>query len=85
MSNRFTQYILIAMVLGVVVGALIFNFVPDGRAELTWEGTIEPDAPLPAFIRTVLLRRSISEQFAGVVKEIERRADLWSSRSDLSH
>jgi Na+/H+-dicarboxylate symporter len=34
MSNRFTQYILIAMVLGVVVGALIFNFMPDGRAEL---------------------------------------------------
>src|SRR5262245_26481408 len=34
MGNRFTQYILIAMVLGVVVGALIFNFMPDGRAEL---------------------------------------------------
>src|SRR5262249_51062229 len=34
MSNRFTQYILIAMVLGVVVGALIFNFAPDSRAEL---------------------------------------------------
>jgi hypothetical protein len=25
MSNRFTQYILIAMVLGIVMGALIFN------------------------------------------------------------
>jgi Na+/H+-dicarboxylate symporter len=34
MGNRFTQYILIAMVLGVVVGALIFNFAPDSRAEL---------------------------------------------------
>jgi Na+/H+-dicarboxylate symporter len=34
MSNRFTQYILIAMALGVVVGALIFNFMPDSRVEL---------------------------------------------------
>jgi ribosome-associated toxin RatA of RatAB toxin-antitoxin module len=58
---------------------------PDGSTELTWQGLIEPDTPLPAFIRTPLLRRSISDQFAGVVKEIERRADLWSSRSDLAH
>jgi Na+/H+-dicarboxylate symporter len=35
MSNRFTQYILLAMALGVVVGALIFNFMPDSRAELS--------------------------------------------------
>src|SRR6201991_3125807 len=34
MSNRFTQYILIAMVLGIVMGALIFNFLPDNRAEI---------------------------------------------------
>ncbi len=34
MSNRFTQYILIAMVLGIVMGALIFNFLPDQRVEL---------------------------------------------------
>ena len=34
MSNRFTQYILIAMVLGIVMGAAIFNFLPDGRAEI---------------------------------------------------
>ena len=34
MSNRFTQYILIAMVLGIVMGALIFNFLPDSRAEI---------------------------------------------------
>src|SRR5262245_13567169 len=33
MSNRFTQYILIAMVLGIVMGALIFNFA-EGRAEI---------------------------------------------------
>jgi ribosome-associated toxin RatA of RatAB toxin-antitoxin module len=56
----------------------------DGSTELTWSGLIEPDAPLPGFICTALLRRSISEQFAGMVREIERRADLWSERSALS-
>src|SRR3974390_1692018 len=34
MSNRFTQYILAAMVLGIIVGTLIFNFLPDSRVEL---------------------------------------------------
>ncbi len=57
---------------------------PDGSTELKWQGLIEPDTPLPAFIRTALLRRSISDQFAGMVREIERRADLWSERSALS-
>lgn len=57
---------------------------PDGSVQLTWSGLIEPDTPLPSFIRTALLRRCISEQFAGMVREIERRADLWSARSALS-
>ena len=34
MSNRFTQYILGAMVLGIVTGTLIFNYLPDQRTEL---------------------------------------------------
>ncbi|MGA9332608.1 MAG: dicarboxylate/amino acid:cation symporter, partial [Bradyrhizobium sp.] len=34
MSNRFTQYILIAMVLGIVMGALVFNYLPDSRADI---------------------------------------------------
>jgi Na+/H+-dicarboxylate symporter len=34
MSNRFTQAILIAMVLGIVMGALIFNYLPDIRADI---------------------------------------------------
>src|SRR5262245_20359763 len=34
MSNRFTQFILIAMALGIVMGAAIFNFLPDNRAEI---------------------------------------------------
>ncbi|HEX4598422.1 MAG TPA: SRPBCC family protein [Burkholderiaceae bacterium] len=58
---------------------------PDGSVEVSWRGLIEPDTPIPAFIQAAVLRRSISDQFAGMVKEIERRADLWSSRSELSH
>src|ERR1700744_1888415 len=34
MSNRFTQYILIAMVLGIVMGTLVFNYLPDSRSEI---------------------------------------------------
>src|SRR3979411_716486 len=40
MSNRFTQYILLAMVLGIVMGTLIFNFLPDGRAENAADGNL---------------------------------------------
>jgi ribosome-associated toxin RatA of RatAB toxin-antitoxin module len=56
----------------------------DGSTELTWSGLIEPDTPLPEFIRTPLLRRTISDQFIGMVREIERRADLWPGRSASS-
>jgi Na+/H+-dicarboxylate symporter len=34
MSNRFTQYILFAMALGIVMGALIFNYLPDIRGDI---------------------------------------------------
>src|SRR5438105_843821 len=34
MSNRFTQYILIAMVLGIVMGTIVFNYFPDQRVEI---------------------------------------------------
>jgi len=34
MSNRFTQFILIAMVLGIVMGTLVFNYLPDIRADI---------------------------------------------------
>ena len=56
----------------------------DGSTQLTWKGLVEPDTPLPEFIRTAVLRRSIADQFTGMVREIERRADLWSARSALS-
>src|SRR6202023_664990 len=34
MSNRFTQYILIAMALGIVMGTLVFNYLPDIRGDI---------------------------------------------------
>ncbi|MEA2892134.1 MAG: hypothetical protein QOI05_2927, partial [Bradyrhizobium sp.] len=34
MSNRFTQLILIAMALGIVMGTLVFNYLPDQRVEI---------------------------------------------------
>jgi hypothetical protein len=34
MSNRFTQCILIAMALGIVMGTLVFNYLPDSRVEI---------------------------------------------------
>ena len=34
MSSRFTQFILIAMALGIVMGTLVFNFLPDSRVEI---------------------------------------------------
>jgi Na+/H+-dicarboxylate symporter len=38
MSNRFTQYILGAMVLGIMMGTAIYNYLPDSRAE--WASSI---------------------------------------------
>src|SRR6478736_890424 len=49
MSNKFTQYILAAMVLGIVMGAAIFNFLPDTRAE--WASSINLIAML--FLRLI--------------------------------
>src|ERR1700760_2995529 len=34
MTNRFTQYILVAMVLGIVMGSLVFNYLPDIRSDI---------------------------------------------------
>src|SRR5262245_32042498 len=34
MSNKFTRYILIAMALGVVMGALTYSELPDSREEI---------------------------------------------------
>ncbi|MBV8189045.1 MAG: cation:dicarboxylase symporter family transporter, partial [Alphaproteobacteria bacterium] len=34
MSNKFTRYILIAMALGVVMGALVYEYLPQDRADV---------------------------------------------------
>jgi hypothetical protein len=34
MSSRFTQYILIAMALGIAMGTIVFNYLPDSRVEI---------------------------------------------------
>ena len=34
MKNRFTQQILVAMVLGIVMGAAVYEYSPDGRADI---------------------------------------------------
>src|SRR6476660_8769104 len=38
MSNKFTQYILAAMVLGIIMGSAIYNFLPDTRGD--WASSI---------------------------------------------
>jgi ribosome-associated toxin RatA of RatAB toxin-antitoxin module len=43
---------------------------------LRWSGTIEPANALLPFIAVPLMRANISEQFHGMVKEIERREAL---------
>lgn len=49
----------------------------DGDAyNLRWTGIIEPDSNVPTAIAAALMRKNISEQFLGMVNEIERRAAL---------
>jgi Na+/H+-dicarboxylate symporter len=34
MSNKFTRYILIAMALGIVMGTIVYEYLPDNRVEI---------------------------------------------------
>lgn len=43
---------------------------------LRWSGTIEPGIAVPSFLATDMMRKNISEQFLGMVNEIERRAAI---------
>src|ERR1051325_6948847 len=36
MSNRFTQYILFAMALGIVMGTVVYEYMPDSRADIAY-------------------------------------------------
>jgi ribosome-associated toxin RatA of RatAB toxin-antitoxin module len=55
----------------------------DNTYALRWSGIIEPGVAVPGFIAAPLMRKNISEQFLGMVKEIERRAALPSP--EMSH
>lgn len=56
--------------------------IADDHYALRWSGTIEPGIAVPGFLATDLMRKNISEQFLGMVHEIERRAAL--AEADLS-
>jgi ribosome-associated toxin RatA of RatAB toxin-antitoxin module len=57
-----------------------YQIEPDANAPgqfiLHWSGMIEPQSRLPPLIGVPLLRANISDQFRGMVREIERRAEL---------
>jgi ribosome-associated toxin RatA of RatAB toxin-antitoxin module len=46
------------------------------QVELRWIGNIEPENGLPPLVGEALMRRSIRQQFVGMVREIERREGL---------
>jgi ribosome-associated toxin RatA of RatAB toxin-antitoxin module len=53
----------------------VIEGVPS-QVVLRWIGMIEPENGLPPLIGEALMRRSIRQQFAGMVGEIERRESL---------
>ena len=52
----------------------------DDESVLHWSGLIEPSVPVPLFITVPLMRANISDQFRGMVHEIERRESLRGAR-----
>lgn len=44
-----------------------------GWVQLRWKGLIEPEKPLPPLVGEPLMRHLITDQFTGLVREIERR------------
>ena len=46
------------------------------QVALRWTGHIEPEGGLPPLVGEALMRRSIRQQFAGMVREIERRENV---------
>ena len=48
----------------------------DDRYILRWMGVIEPELYIPGFMSEMLIRSNVSDQFFGMVKEIERRQGL---------
>jgi len=40
---------------------------------LRWRGLIQPELSLPPLFGEIVMRKRIEDQFAGMVREIERR------------
>lgn len=53
----------------------------DDEFVLRWSGIIEPSTSLPVFITVPLMRATVSDQFRGMVKEIERRQTSRAAKS----
>lgn len=64
-----------------LTGAYRIDNVPGTRDQfvLRWEGIIEPDISLPLFIAAPDLRETATDQFEGMVGEIERRRTLQAN------
>jgi ribosome-associated toxin RatA of RatAB toxin-antitoxin module len=64
-----------------LAGGYRIETVPGVRDEfvLRWQGIIEPDIPLPLFMTAPGLRESVTEQFLGMIEEIERRGTLQAN------
>jgi hypothetical protein len=41
--------------------------------QLRWVGSVAPENGLPPLVGEAMMRRTIRQQFAGMVREIERR------------
>lgn len=56
-------------------GAYVLRPLPGvaGRNELTWQGRIELDSPVPGFLAQPLLVDNVRLRFESLVREIERR------------
>jgi carbon monoxide dehydrogenase subunit G len=54
-------------------GGYRIELLPSGALVLHWNGLIEPGPPLPPIVGELALRRQVERQFAGMVREIERR------------
>src|SRR6476659_10053648 len=75
MSNKFTQYILAAMVLGIVMGAAIFNFLPDTRAE--WASSINLIAMMFLRLIKMIIAPLVFATLVGGIAHMGSGSRLW--------
>ena len=56
-------------------GGYQLELMGDGSGDylLKWTGVIEPPLPLPSAVALTLIRNNVTQQFEGMVHEIERR------------